>query len=159
MNRVSTGRVWTALRSAPRSFGAKIQLFVACRRERSPLRRLVSTHCPLYTLGLRSFLIWNVPLSGPPSLILIMFLRCELIFQVHLGLIPIKKWLYASRQQQFFCLIPSSSIPFLFLILLGKKHSCIVHKYFELKTSDGLLALKLWERFGNPIMVRVLCQP
>ena len=56
-------------------------------------------------------------------------------------------------------LIPSSSIPFLFLILLGKKHSCVVHKYFELKTSDGLLALKFWERFGNPIMVRVLCLP
>ena len=40
MNRVSTGRVWTALRSAPRSFGAKIKCFVACRRERSPLQLL-----------------------------------------------------------------------------------------------------------------------
>ena len=37
----------------------------------------------------------------------------------------------------FFCLIPSSSIPLLFLILLGKKHSCVVHKYFELKRQTG----------------------
>ena len=36
-------------------------------------------------------------------------------------------------ENAFFCLIPSSSIPPLFLILLGKKHSCVVHKYFELK--------------------------
>ena len=33
----------------------------------------------------------------------------------------------------FFCLIPSSSNPFLFPILLGKKHSCVVHEYFWVK--------------------------
>ena len=131
--------------------------FRRCRRERSPLHRLISISCPLSPLGLEIILSmersteWSPLLNShdvPHMWINVLSLP---------GYNSIKKWLYASRQPQFFRLISSSSISLLFLSK-GRKYSCVVHKHFWVKTSDGLLALKIWKRFGNPIMVRV-CSP
>ena len=101
MDRVSSRKVRTALRSAPRSFGAKFN-FVAAGAS-GPRSTVWSQNIAYgyFTLGLRPVSVWNVTLEVSPLLNSHHVSQIRINKSIPTGYLPVKtvkKWLYGCMQ-------------------------------------------------------------